>query len=174
MSKQEPCRVALTTGPRRIAASCRLNGPSPVGTATVTSRARCSNAQRRARARPRACAQLFPDYWLSARPGPVGVGLVTAPPVAAGAPVGSPRPCAAGAPCCTAPPAAAPVGSPRPSAAGAPCSKVGDSDFFFMSYLAEADPDRALTPLQAAACTYRIALGPRAWQTAPIWGGCSR
>ena len=31
-----------------------------------------------------------------------------------------------------------------------------------MSYLAEADSDSALTPLQAAACTYRIALGPRA------------
>ena len=31
-----------------------------------------------------------------------------------------------------------------------------------MRYLAEADPDRALTPLQAAACTYRIALGPHA------------
>jgi hypothetical protein len=33
-----------------------------------------------------------------------------------------------------------------------------------MSYLAEADSDSALTPLQAAACTYRIALGPRAGQ----------
>jgi hypothetical protein len=33
-----------------------------------------------------------------------------------------------------------------------------------MSYLAEADGDSALTPLQAAACTYRIALGPRAGQ----------
>ena len=33
-----------------------------------------------------------------------------------------------------------------------------------MSYLAEAESDRALTPLQAAACTYRIALGPRAGQ----------
>jgi len=31
-------------------------------------------------------------------------------------------------------------------------------------YLAEADSDCALTPLQAAACTYRIALGPRAGQ----------
>ena len=29
-------------------------------------------------------------------------------------------------------------------------------------YLAEAESDRALTPLQAAACTYRIALGPHA------------
>ena len=76
------------------------------------------------------CAAL-PDYWLSPRPGPFGVGLVTAPPGAA--PVGSPRPSAAGAPCCTAPPAAAPVGSPRPWAAGAPCSTVGDSDFFFMA-----------------------------------------
>jgi hypothetical protein len=27
-----------------------------------------------------------------------------------------------------------------------------------MSYLAEPDPDNALTPLQAASCTYRIAL----------------
>ena len=33
-----------------------------------------------------------------------------------------------------------------------------------MTYLAEADPDSALTPLQAASCTYRIALGPRAGQ----------
>ena len=33
-----------------------------------------------------------------------------------------------------------------------------------MSYLAEADSDSALTPLQLAACTYRIALGPRAGQ----------
>src|SRR3954471_4171954 len=33
-----------------------------------------------------------------------------------------------------------------------------------MSYLAQAESDRALTPLQAAACTYRIALGPRAGQ----------
>src|SRR3954469_3099803 len=31
-------------------------------------------------------------------------------------------------------------------------------------YLAQAESDRALTPLQAAACTYRIALGPRAGQ----------
>ncbi len=44
-----------------------------------------------------------PDYWLSARPAPFGVGLVTAPPPAAGAPVGVPRPSVAGAPCCTAP-----------------------------------------------------------------------
>ena len=33
-----------------------------------------------------------------------------------------------------------------------------------MSYLAEVDSQSALTPLQAAACTYRIALGPRARQ----------
>jgi hypothetical protein len=33
-----------------------------------------------------------------------------------------------------------------------------------MSYLADIDSDRALTPLQAASCTYRIALGPRAGQ----------
>ncbi|MDP2606155.1 MAG: transposase [Deltaproteobacteria bacterium] len=33
-----------------------------------------------------------------------------------------------------------------------------------MTYLAEADRDRALTPLQPASCTYRIALGPRAGQ----------
>src|SRR4051794_10254388 len=33
-----------------------------------------------------------------------------------------------------------------------------------MSYLAQAESDRALTPLQAAACTYRIALGPHAGQ----------
>src|SRR3954469_20079459 len=31
-----------------------------------------------------------------------------------------------------------------------------------MSYLAQGESDRALTPLQAAACTYRIAIGPRA------------
>jgi hypothetical protein len=31
-----------------------------------------------------------------------------------------------------------------------------------MSYLADLDPDNPLTPLQAASCTYRIALGPRA------------
>ncbi len=29
-----------------------------------------------------------------------------------------------------------------------------------MSYLTDTDPDLALGPLQAAACTYRIALGP--------------
>jgi Putative transposase len=33
-----------------------------------------------------------------------------------------------------------------------------------MSYLAEPDAHNALTPLQAASCTYRIALGPRAGQ----------
>ena len=33
-----------------------------------------------------------------------------------------------------------------------------------MRYLAEADSGRALTPLQAAACTYRIAPGPHAGQ----------
>jgi hypothetical protein len=33
-----------------------------------------------------------------------------------------------------------------------------------MSYFAEAESDSALTPLPAAACTYRIALGPRAGQ----------
>jgi hypothetical protein len=32
------------------------------------------------------------------------------------------------------------------------------------SYLAEADRESALLPLQAASCTYRIALGPRAGQ----------
>ena len=31
-----------------------------------------------------------------------------------------------------------------------------------MTYLAGAGPDNALTALQAASCTYRIALGPRA------------
>jgi len=30
-----------------------------------------------------------------------------------------------------------------------------------MRYLADTDPDLALAPLRAAACTYRIALGPR-------------
>src|SRR3954466_9249830 len=33
-----------------------------------------------------------------------------------------------------------------------------------MSYLAQAESDRALTPLKSAACTYRIALGPHAGQ----------
>ncbi len=33
-----------------------------------------------------------------------------------------------------------------------------------MSYLTDSDPEAALRPLQAAACTYRIALGPRAGQ----------
>ncbi len=33
-----------------------------------------------------------------------------------------------------------------------------------MTYLADHDPESALAPLQAAACTYRIALGPRAGQ----------
>ena len=33
-----------------------------------------------------------------------------------------------------------------------------------MSYLADLDPDNPLAPLQAASCTYRIALGPRAGQ----------
>jgi hypothetical protein len=31
-----------------------------------------------------------------------------------------------------------------------------------MTYLTDPDPDSALAPLQVAACTYRIALGPRA------------
>ena len=31
-----------------------------------------------------------------------------------------------------------------------------------MTYLTDTDPDLALGPLQAAACTYRIALAPRA------------
>ncbi len=33
-----------------------------------------------------------------------------------------------------------------------------------MTYMADIDPDNPLTPLQAASCTYRIALGPRAGQ----------
>jgi len=33
-----------------------------------------------------------------------------------------------------------------------------------MTYPADIDPDHPLTPLQAASCTYRIALGPRAGQ----------
>ncbi|NNF96595.1 MAG: hypothetical protein HKM94_06705 [Halobacteria archaeon] len=33
-----------------------------------------------------------------------------------------------------------------------------------MSYMAETDPDSAMAPLQSAACTYRIVLGPRAGQ----------
>ena len=31
-------------------------------------------------------------------------------------------------------------------------------------YLAETEADTAMAPLQSAACTYRIALGPRAGQ----------
>ena len=33
-----------------------------------------------------------------------------------------------------------------------------------MTYLGDTDPEAALAPLQAAACTYRIAFGPRAGQ----------
>ena len=33
-----------------------------------------------------------------------------------------------------------------------------------MTYLADHDPESALAPMQAAACTYRIAFGPRAGQ----------
>jgi len=33
-----------------------------------------------------------------------------------------------------------------------------------MTYLADTDPELELGPLQSAACTYRIALGPRAGQ----------
>ena len=34
-----------------------------------------------------------------------------------------------------------------------------------MTYMADTDEsDHAMTPLQSAACTYRIALGPRAGQ----------
>lgn len=33
-----------------------------------------------------------------------------------------------------------------------------------MTYLADPDPESTLTPLQVAACTYRIAFGPRAGQ----------
>jgi hypothetical protein len=33
-----------------------------------------------------------------------------------------------------------------------------------MTYLVDTDPDAALAPLQVTACTYRIALGPRAGQ----------
>jgi hypothetical protein len=33
-----------------------------------------------------------------------------------------------------------------------------------LTYLGDTDPDTALGPLRAAACTYRIALGPRAGQ----------
>ena len=36
-------------------------------------------------------------------------------------------------------------------------------------YLADADADPALSPLHAAACTYRIALGPRAGQKVLTW-----
>jgi hypothetical protein len=33
-----------------------------------------------------------------------------------------------------------------------------------MTYLADPDPESTLTSLHAAACTYRIAFGPRAAQ----------
>lgn len=33
-----------------------------------------------------------------------------------------------------------------------------------MTYLTEIETDPAMSPLQSAACTYRIALGPRAGQ----------
>jgi hypothetical protein len=33
-----------------------------------------------------------------------------------------------------------------------------------MTYLGDTDPEAALAPLQQAACTYRIAFGPRAGQ----------
>ncbi len=36
-------------------------------------------------------------------------------------------------------------------------------------YLADPDGDPALAPLHAAACTYRIALGPRAGQKVLTW-----
>ncbi|MDH5773858.1 MAG: hypothetical protein OEZ57_02950, partial [Nitrospirota bacterium] len=36
-------------------------------------------------------------------------------------------------------------------------------------YLANPDADPALAPLHAAACTYRIALGPRAGQKVLTW-----
>ena len=36
-------------------------------------------------------------------------------------------------------------------------------------YLADPDADSALAPLHAAACTYRIALGPRAGQKVLTW-----
>ena len=51
---------------------------------------------------------------LASWPGPVGVGLVTCPPPAAGAPVGSPLPSSAGAPTCTAPVFVVDDGAPRP------------------------------------------------------------
>ena len=50
-----------------------------------------------------------------------------------------------------------------------------------MAYLADPGPETALGPLQQAACTYRIALGPRTGQkvlsfqtlpTAPPTPGC--
>jgi hypothetical protein len=47
-----------------------------------------------------------------------------------------------------------------------------------MIYMAETDTDTAMAPLQSAACTYRIALGPRAGQkvlslqSVPSFGKC--
>ena len=38
-----------------------------------------------------------------------------------------------------------------------------------LPYLADPDADPALAPLHAAACTYRIALGPRAGQKVLTW-----
>jgi len=40
-----------------------------------------------------------------------------------------------------------------------------------MTYLAEIKTDPALSPLQSAACTYWIALGPRVWKTEIIPDG---
>ena len=52
--------------------------------------------------------------------------------------------------------------------AGAACNRAGDYPTEGSTYLADNDADsdeaRTLRPLQAAACTYRIAFGPRAGQ----------
>jgi hypothetical protein len=62
-------------------------------------------------------------------------------------------------------------GSARISIRGAPFKGLPSQPFqgFLieeqrLTYLAEADRDSALLPLQAASCTYRIAHGPRAGQ----------
>ena len=47
---------------------------------------------------------------------------------------------------------------------GYSCKVFGQIEEQGMTYLTDTDPDLALGPLRAAACTYRIALGPRAGQ----------
>ena len=43
-------------------------------------------------------------------------------------------------------------------------SQQGNLIPVYQEYLADTETDTAMAPLQSAACTYRIALGPRAGQ----------